>query len=925
MKRISLITFTLILFSMSAFTQNYGVLKGRIVDENNLPLPGANLSINSLNIGTTSDFNGFFTILKVNEGTFELEVSFIGYESKQTEITIETSKTTTYNFQLKPGVLLDEVSIGLQTQGQAKALNQQKSATGVSNIIASDQVGKFPDDNIGDALKRVPGINVQYDQGEARFANVRGTEPRLNSVSVNGERIPSAEGEIRAVQLDLIPSDMIQTVEVTKTLTPDMDADAIGGAINLVTRSAPKSTRFSGTLGTGYNPISEKITYNGSVVLATRFADDKFGLVFSGSYFDNPVASDNIEAEWDLDDNDNAFTTDFQVRQYKLQRIRKSFSLALDYKINENHKLIINGIYNHRNDWENRYRRRYKDIELDEDSGKWITEIRRQTKAGADDDKYARLEDQKTFSSNFGGEHLLGNWKLDWSTSYAKASEERPKERYISYRAKKVEVIPDLSDPRHPKYIIVDSDFDDLSPEFGLKELTEENKYTDEKDLNAKINLEIPISTGKYQNSIKIGARYRGKDKERDNDFYEFEPLDEDAFDAVTLSNQSDQTKKDYRAGNYQIGHFVSKNYLGQLNLNNSSAFEKSIVNEELAGNYTATEDITAAFLMFTQNIGEKIVATAGFRFESTSIESQGFAYDADDDLLVKTPTAKDDYSNFLPNLQLKYSFNPTNILRFAYTNTLARPNYFDLVPYKEIYREDNEIKIGNSNLEPTTSINFDLMFEHYFKNVGILSGGIFYKDISDFIVEIEKRDYNFEGHTWDKFNQPINGGDANITGLEFAFQKNLDFLPGALKGVGVYLNYTYTHSEVDNFEIDGRENESIALPGTPSNNLNASLSYEYKNFFFRISSNWTDAYRDSEGIGESKFYDSWYDSSFHLDINAYYVFGKEKQWKVYFDANNLTDQPLRFYQGIEERTLQAEYYGANYSLGVKFDLFLNK
>ncbi len=921
MKKITLLLSTIMLI-ITVSAQNFGVVKGRVTDSENLPLPGANIMIEGMTIGTATDVNGFYTMVKVEAGKHTITVSYIGFETQTADIEVVESTTTEQNFRLKPGILLEEVEIGYNLQGQAKALNQQRSAVNVTNIVASDQVGKFPDENVGDAIKRIPGINVQYDQGEARFGHIRGTEPRLNSVSINGERVPSAEGEVRAVQLDLIPSDMVQTIEVNKTLTSDMDADAIGGSINLVTRSAPDATRISGTLGTGYNLISEKPTLTGSAILATRFAKNKMGVVFSGSYYDNPMGSDNIEAEWELDDNNNPFVNDFQVRQYYLQRIRKSFSLAFDYNINDNHTLYVSGIYNHRNDWENRYRRRYKDIEYDDESGKWTTEIRRQTKAGSYDDKYARLEDQRTLSTQLGGEHLLGNISLTWSGSYAKASEKRPNERYISYRAKDAEVIPDLSDPRKPSFIVVDSELADFSSEYGLKEITEEHQYTDEVDMNGRIDLNIPLLTGAYENSIKVGARYRGKEKKRDNEFYEYKPIDEDGFDAQVLNNLSDQTKSNFLAGDYEAGRFVSKEFLGKQDLNNSELFDKSTVNEELAGNYNATENITSGYLMLNQNFGAKLLMIAGVRFEHTSLESQGYIYDADEDELHQTEKATDSYTNVMPNLQFKYTINPNNIFRVAFTNTLARPNYYDLVPYKEIFREDNEVKIGNPGLKPTISYNVDVMYESYFKSIGIVSGGLFYKSISDFIIEVEKRDYEYEGNTWDKFEQAINGGDATITGAELAFQRNLDFLPGALKGIGVYLNYTYIHSEVSNFRIEGREGEDLALPGTPENNFNASLSYEYKGFSFRASGNLASSFRDSEGIGEESFYDRWYDNVFYLDINAFYSFGK--YWKVFIDAQNLTNQPLRYYQGVKDRTMQAEYYNMSFSVGVKFDMFMD-
>ena len=276
-----------------------------------------------------------------------------------------------------------------------------------------------------------------------------------------------------------------------------------------------------------------------------------------------------------------------------------------------------------------------------------------------------------------------------------------------------------------------------------------------------------------------------------------------------------------------------------------------------------------------------------------------------------------DSYINVLPGLHLKYDFNKTTILRAAWTNTLARPNYFDLVPYREINREDNEIAIGNPELTPTTSMNFDLMFEKYFETIGIVSAGVFYKDIKDFIVTETREDYLFDGTTWDTYSHPINGGNATIFGFEAAAQRQLDFLPGFWKGFGVYANYTYTTSSVSDFQIEGREDEDISLPGTAEHTLNGSLSYDSKRFSFRASVNYTTDFVDE--FGEEAFYDRYYDKAIYLDINANYA--STPKFRVYVEANNLLNTPLYYYQGISSRVMQAEYYNARFQLGLKMDL----
>ncbi|MFO7934585.1 MAG: carboxypeptidase-like regulatory domain-containing protein [Bacteroidales bacterium] len=242
----------LLALAINVQAQKTGIIKGRVLDADNLSMPGANVFIESLNKGTITDNSGYFTLTGIPEGSYELSVSYIGFLPEKQKITVESGQTADVDFILQAGIELSEVIVTSRLQGQSKALNTQMNKGNITNIISSDQVGRFPDANIGDALKRIPGINVQYDQGEARFGSIRGTSPMYNSVTINGERIPGAEAEEREIQLDLVPADMVQAIEVNKAITPDMEADAIGGSVNLVTRSAPYDRRVSLTLGSGY-------------------------------------------------------------------------------------------------------------------------------------------------------------------------------------------------------------------------------------------------------------------------------------------------------------------------------------------------------------------------------------------------------------------------------------------------------------------------------------------------------------------------------------------------------------------------------------------------------------------------------------------------------------------------------------------------
>lgn len=904
-------------------SENKGAISGRIVDNEKLSLPGASIFIDEIQQGTISNANGYYRISGLLSGKYTLTVSYIGYETAKKIVEVSSTDVVEVNFEMSKGVELNEVLVSAYMQGQSKAINQQKNSVNINNVVSSDQVGRFPDSNIGDALKRIAGINVQYDQGEARFGHIRGTAPEFNSVTIDGDRIPSAEAETRSVQLDLVPADMVQTIEVNKVVTPDMDADAIGGSINLVTKSNPYNQRISATITSGYNFLVDKIQYSGGMLYGKRFETGKkssLGMVFSLSYQNNNLGSDNIEAEWKKNKDNSVFMEDFQQRTYYVTRERQSYSAAFDFKFNNNHKIELKGIYNHRKDWENRYRLRYKDIEKQSD-GSWIAEIRRQTKGGGENTKNQRLEDQQVMNFAINGEHYFGIVKVNWKGSYAKASEERPNERYLSMRVKKASIMPNINDTKKPFVLVQNSEYKDLNNSFGIKELTEEFQFTDEIDKKAKLDIKIPIIKGKYESKLKIGTKFKDKQKKRNNRFFDYEPNDEGTFIVDAIKSAKDQSKKDFEVDKkYLAGKFVSRDFLGKLNLNSNSFSEEENLEEE-SGNFEANEKVWASYLRYDQKINKKIKMIVGLRLEQTFLNYSGrelkINTDGDIEALNKTESIKKNYINILPSIIARYKFNKKTQIKAAYTNTIARPKYYDLVPHSEVNLEDMKINIGNTKLKPTNSINLDLMAEHYFKSIGIASAGVFYKKISNFIVKQELKDFTYNNKKWDKFSKPINGGNANLFGVEFAFQKKLDFLPLFFKNLGIYTNYTFTKSEVKNFKVKGRENENISLPGTPEHNFNISVFYEAKKLTIRSSFNFADKFIDE--VGTSDFYDRYYDKAMYLDLNANYMVNK--YFNIFAEANNLLNQPLRYYQGNENMVMQEEYYGIRINVGLKFNL----
>lgn len=907
----------------------FGGINGRIVDAKSQVLPGASVYVKELHTGVVSDYNGCFSLSRLSPGKYTLEISYLGYEPFLLEVSVAGDKTVERNVVLSEnkGVHLHEVQIHGVFNAQKRALNVQKNKMGVSNIVSSDQVGKFPDSNIGDALKRINGINVQYDQGEARFGQVRGTSADYTSVCVNGNRLPSAEGGTRNVQLDLVPADMVQTIEVSKVVTSDMDGDAIGGAINLVTKNSPFRRVFNATAGAGYNVFGNMPQLNIGLTYGDRYFHDKFGFMLSGSYQNSPFGSDNVEFEYQEKDGEIQLK-EAQVRQYKIRRERQSYSFSADYKFNPNHKISFKGIYNRRNDWENRYRISYKKL----NGNPLKSSIVMQTKGGSNDERNARLEQQQTMDFTLDGEHTLGRLSVDWAGSYAYASEKRPNERYFAVTLKGKDAedyfnnlsFSDVGN-KFPHAVQGIPSLTDSNNKWKVSELTNSNQDISEKEWKFRLNFNLPLMNGKYANKLRFGAKYADKTKDKDRHKISYDDAYDDLMGEDWKLHLVPQIRKGFFPGSFYPIHspFVDKHYLGSLPLKDWNG------NEELSdasGNYHAKERITSAYFRFDQQFGTKMDMILGLRMENTHLAYSGFNYAVDtDEKESLQPTARltNSYVNWLPSVLIKYNITDDCKLRASFTQTLARPKYSDLVPCTSYNVQDEEASMGNLYLKPTVSYNFDLNAEYYFKSIGLVSVGLFYKNIHDVTVdEVWTGEANEIPATLGQeylIKKPINAYDADVFGVELSYQRDFSFIAPVLKCLGFYGTYTYTHSKTKNLSFEHRmvhENEEIQMAGSPEHTANASLYYDNRGLSVRLSYNFASSFMDE--IGTVASLDRYYDKTHYLDLNMNYTFGKKMKTTFFVDVTNLLNQPLRYYQGEKNRTMQVEYYGVKANAGVK-------
>ncbi len=900
------------LLSVQTMAQNTGTIYGVIKDvDTGETLPGANVVIKGTSYGTSTDRNGRYTLREIPAAEQIVSVTYLGFNPQELTVQVEAGASVELNVDLSENFYeLEGVRVQANLQGQARALNQQKTAPNIKNVVAADLIGRFPDANAAEALRRVPAITVQRDQGAARYIQIRGTAPNLSNVSINGEQIPSPEGDVRFVAMDMIPSDVLSSIEVSKAITPDMDGDAIGGAVNLNTISGVSGRTLRATFAGNYNDQPQDFSpFGGNFALAygDRALDNKLGYFFSGSATRFNRASDNNEMEYDDRDID-----ELQLRDYELTRDRYGLTSSLDYRFNPTSKVFVNGMFTYFSD----------------------NEVRRllavQTDAFARELK-DRFEEQKIFSLSGGGEHQVGTgFVVDYLVSYSYADQNTPKDREIVFEQEVEDVNGDAidlitfsnTDPDYPQF--------NLTPEaqaagagaynygqFEFNEYSESTEITRDQNFTTRLNLKKFYTIGDdVAGELKFGGLYRTKSKET-TPTVNIYGYDGDLLysDVQSSFNDSDFLFNEYPQG---IGLFPGTDAIENFFNANRANFEFEDEDSEVdteSERFDATENTYAGYVM-TELRKNQLSGIIGFRYEYTDIEynARRVEFDANGDLLPITNTeGTNDFGFFLPMVHLTYAASPFTNIRFAWTNTYARPNYFDLAPYTLINREDDEVELGNPGLDPTTSMNFDLLGEYYFSSVGVISAGVFYKDIENFIYE---RQFQIAGGgPFDGFDavQPVNGEDAFVLGFEFNLQQQLTFLPGALDGFGIYANYTYTYSEADVFNSDG-DIRTVTMPGQAENIGNFALSYEKFGFSGRVAL----AYAGSfvEEVRDQSFDDRIYDEHLQLDVSASQFITPNIQ--IFAEVNNLTNRPQRAFNGVSSRPEQQEFYSFWSTVGVK-------
>ncbi len=838
------------------YAQSKGTITGKVIEATSgTPLIGANVILMNTSQGTSADMQGNYTISGVLPGNYQISASYLGYEEEVLEVTVQANQVTIVDFSLKESATeLSGVTVyGQLTRGQARALNEQKNAPNIKNVVSSDQFQLFPDRNAAETVARIPGVSISYDQGEGELVQIRGIGPQYNSLTVNGQRIPAPDPDLgRAVGLDLLNQDLMENIVVTKALTPDMDGDAIGGNINFQMKQAPDERILSVNAGGGYNLQHSYFNEYGkdivdlSAIIGQRFFDKKLGVLFAASYYKTNRGSLLKELEYDDYATGHIFAQ--HSNDYDVLRERTGFNLNTEFKFDRFNRIYLN--LNHNRYFDKEIRR------LDE----WIIEDESETKETRN-----RVEDQFLTNAIFGGEHHFNGIKLDYTGSWIKAKEDMPARTYFRFQRDF-----DFSGYTNEEIKTFEPNtIFDQEEVLTLNRIRVDDNLKEDEDLAGMVNIEIPYYLTSEKSTVKFGGKYLDKSAK---------------YTALRL--QLRDFPEDHTLGEGEFGFIdviVDPDDTGYLGATRAEYLDQS------DDNYDAGETVLAAYGMTTLNLTEKFTVLAGLRFENTQNNYKTLATGS----VVQEPSDAS-YSNLLPSAHLTYRFNDRMNLRFAYSSGIARPDYVALVPYEFRDDDDREINRGNPDLNPTTSHNLDLMFENYTSSLGFFSAGIFYKKMSDIILNstlTETLPYEGGSQVY-QITMPINADDdATVYGFELALNQRLNFLNVPfLNYFSIYANYTYTKAEL---KVDGRD---LPMGYSPENIANLALMYDNPKIglSFVISNNFRDDILQS--VGDDQYTDSYFKSEYHLDLSVKQRI--TKNLSAFLQLNNLTDQQERQYYG---------------------------
>ena len=884
-KIVCAVSVIVLLFTQALIAAGSGTIKGKIFDKDSKdPLPGANIVVKNTSLGASSDLDGNYIIHNVSAGEQSLTISYIGYSAVTVQITVIENGDVQKDVALEAKALTGQtVVVTAQAQGQMQAINEQLSSNSIVNVVSEAKIQELPDFNAAEAIGRLPGVSTLRSSGEANKIVIRGLAPEFNLVSIDGITLSSTQKDDRSVDMTMITPYMLQSIDVYKALTPDMEANAIGGIVNMQLREAPSGLHSDLMWQSGYvGKTNEYDNYKALGAVSDRFFNDDLGVYFLLNAEQYDRSADNMNASY------SAVPLGVQVNGMSLlrhfeTRSRYGGNLVLDYKLPNGSISCINML--------SRLNSTYRDYTTQFD--------------------YVN----KGLNFNFGrgdantdiaidalqGKYDFGFMSMDMSASTNYSRNQNPKIANFQFSAAQgIQSVPvPINAP--PEDLVSLTQFD--STKGYLNQIGYNSTDYKENDQTYAGNFTVPFNfASSISGNFKFGGKYRYYHRTNNESAPYIQlrylgshiipdlrtsfpqlPFDPNHFGfwMYGFTDYSSSITNSFL--NNKFGNFIwgaqplyldamMNHVLNTPGLATNSEWHDGDY-EDRINDYDNVEKYYAGYAMSELDLGPDLMVVGGVRYEDDAMDFIAYhvAQQQQSFQVVATPDTVHPINHYwLPMVQAKYNAFEWADIRYAYTQTLSRPNFTELSPYANTDLYGNYISAGNPRLQPTQAYNHDLMITFHSNDVGLLSVGGFYKTISNFsfftqytlLPDSDKVPLPFDSYEkWAGlggvhsqstistfYNNPYN---AYLKGVETDFQTRLWYLPEPFNGIVLNVNYTHIWSHTQ-YPVPilvqttiGRGKFSYAIKDSsragrliyqPDDILNASFGYDYKGFSGRIS-----------------------------------------------------------------------------------------
>lgn len=929
-----------------------GSIAGTVKDSTGAVLPGARVEVQPNGPSSVTDSQGQFILSNLGQGNYTIVVSYAGFSPSTTSASVSGGQVAHVDAVLQIGAQNEVVTVtGERARGEVEAINIERTADNIVQVLPSKVITSLPNTNIADAVGRLPSVSLERDEGEGKYVQIRGTEPRLSNTTVDGVNLPSPEGNVRNIKLDVIPSGLVDRIEVNKTLSANQDGDAIGGSVNLVTKTPGERPMIEIEGQGGYtNIIGGRWLDAFNTTVGDRFgARHQWGFLMGGTYDWNGRGINDLEPSpgviQDSAGNNYPYFASADLRTYKYYRTRYGFAPELDYAIKPGSSLYFKGLYSDFHDYGETwvYSPNVGALVAPPSGSQYTFD----NSGFMNYRQYVRRPDQQIFSGLTGGRHDLTSTLITYEFAVSRAHNIGGQD----FATTKFNGGPisnggiqfglNTSNPYEPKFPVMNNVNIFDPTQYYLSSYVIPHYASTQLNFQGAASAARRYSTHEHYGTFEVGIKIRNAHKtQSENDQIYDQPTINIPLSQV-LGNFTNPTYYDKA---YPFGPMSDYGKINQIALSNLSSLgydQAASISQNAPSDFDANERVYAGYVMNTIGFG-KLSLQTGVRFEATdaTYRAGGIFTDTSGNLIVTSTPGSSSYINVLPSVQLQYRIQKDTNLRGTFGIGISRPNFSDIVPSQIADANTSpypSVTIGNPALKPTRANNYDILVEHYFQPLGILQAGFFYKALSNPIYPTTQVLSGGSGTPFPNdpkyfASESINGPTGHIAGFETAWEQRLSFLPGVLKGFGVAANYSYTTSQVSfPAGFNGGRTDHPRLQRQAPNNWNLGFTYDKARFSMRFAASHNDAsiysyfWTQSGGLNPADPVvglkgpngDQYLYAHTQYDIQGSYRLYKGLHVIAY--GLNLSNEVFGFYQGSPQYPIQREFYHPTFSLGMRW------